>query len=146
MKIVGFAFKNNISSEVLQNLKLKRKHFVTSEHEAIKNFVNKLITEKPDYILGLGMYSKKDKNKLRIETHYSKDIKRYSISYFLSPGKNTKLTNGIGNSYCNHISLLIMESIKNKKLNSKYTFVHIPKTFQTNKAVLEIEEMLSKLE
>ncbi len=91
------------------------------------------------------MYNRTDKDNLRIETHYSVRKNKSQINYFLTPSKNTKLTNGIGNSYCNYASAQIMNLINIGKLKAKYTFLHIPKTFQVDKAINEIEEMLLKL-
>jgi len=145
MNIIAFAFRGNISSKILKKLNIKKKYVVSSNKKAINNLVRKLIEENPSYILGLGMYNRVDKDKLRIETHYSKDRNKFPINYFLTPSKSTKFANGIGNSYCNFISLQIMKAIKNKQLNSKYAFIHIPKTFQINEAVSEIESMLATL-
>ena len=143
MNIFAFAFKENISSEVLKKINIREKHFVRSNKKDIKDLMKKLAEKQPSYILGLGMYGGVDKNKLRIETHYSENGKKVPINYFLTPGRVTKLASGIGNSYCNTVSLSIMKVIKVGRLNSRYTFVHIPKSFQISKAVLEIEKMLT---
>jgi pyrrolidone-carboxylate peptidase len=120
--ILGFAFKENISA---------------------KTFIEKITNAQPKLILGLGMYSRRDKDKLRIETQCKIDDKSYAINYFLNPISRSKLAKGIGNSYCNYISAKIMEKINNGQLNSEYTFIHIPKSFSISEAVKEIGEMIS---
>src|SRR6185369_4529884 len=109
----------------------------------LDGFVEKLKTLQPKLILGLGMYSRKDKDKLRIETQCKIDDKSYAINHFLNPLSKSKLAKGIGNSYCNYISAKIMEKIKSKELDAQYTFIHIPKSFSVSEAVKEIEAMIS---
>jgi pyrrolidone-carboxylate peptidase len=140
--LIIFAFKGNISSSVLEKLNVENKFYIFSNNQKIEEFVTKIISLQPRYILGLGMYSRKDKDKLRIETQLNKEEERLPINYFLTPLANTKLAQGMGNSYCNFISRQLMEAINSKKLKSEYTFIHIPKSFQTEKAANEIEEML----
>lgn len=142
MKIIAFAFRGNISSKVLEKLDIDKKYYLKSDKKELEKFVEELIKINPKYILGLGMYSGRDKDKLRIETHYSENGKKFPINYFLTPGKNTKLASGIGNSYCNYISALIMKAINGGKLNSKYTFIHVPKSFEIESAVEEIGKMM----
>lgn len=145
MQFIAFSFKKNVSEQVLKGLKINDKYSIPSSVQGIDKFISELIIKKPKYILGLGMYNRIDKDKLRIETHYSAEKGKLPINYFLTPNKNSKLAKGIGNSYCNYISAQIMKLINQNKLKAHYTFIHIPKTFQVDKAAKEIEEMLSKL-
>lgn len=144
--IAGFAFKGNISSSMLKGLNLETKFYLPSENQEIEKFVLKLLDTKPKYILGMGMYSGVDRDKLRIESHFNLNGKRLKINNFLVPGKITKLASRIGNSYCNHVSAQIMDLINKNRLDTKYTFIHIPWTFLINDGVKEIEDMLLKLE
>ena len=145
VRLVAFAFKGNISSTVLKSLNLENKFYISSNYSEIEKFILKLIDMKPKYILGLGMYSRIDKNMLRIETQCSNENKKIPINYFLTPLGKTKLAQGIGNSYCNFVSVKIMQAINKQKLRTKYTFIHIPKSFPIDNAVTEIEAMLKNL-
>lgn len=142
MNLLVFAFQNNISETVLQKLDTPHKRSIASDNSHIRTFLSELIETNPQYILGLGMYSGRDRNKLRIETVCKDKGKSRYINYFLNPANHSKLAQGIGNSYCNLVSLLIMEAIDKGALTSKYTFIHIPKSFQSNLAVSEINKML----
>lgn len=144
--ITGFAFKGNISSSVLEKLDIKNKSHVLSNYKEIENFVARLVDLKPKYILGLGMYSRIDKDKLRIETQCTQNGKKLPINHYLNPEVKSKLAQGIGNSYCNFVSAKIMEAINDGKLNSRYTFIHISKSFGINNAVSEIKAMLKNLD
>lgn len=145
MKLLAFAFQDNISSSILQKLDIVNKFYLPSNNRKIENFVEELVKINPHYILGLGMYSGKDKDKLRIETLCLDENETRQINYFLTPHIQTKLAKGIGNSYCNFVSFQIMKEIENKKLNTKYTFIHIPRTFDIDEAIAEINQMLSEL-
>jgi pyrrolidone-carboxylate peptidase len=63
----------------------------------------------------------------------------------ISPGKYFKLSDGIGNSWCNLVSYRIMGLIENRELGSRYTFVHIPKGFEIQCAVEEINNLIEIL-
>lgn len=141
--IVGFGFKGNISAMVIKKLRLHSSFTVNSNYNDLDLFLQKLINMQPKLILGLGMYSRKDKDKLRVETLCKLDNKCYAINYFLQPLSKSKLANGIGKSYCNYISGRIMEKIMSQELNAQYTFIHIPKSFAVSEAVKEIEAMIS---
>ena len=145
MKIVAFGFEKNISEQVLKNLKTEEIHALKSDKSVIQCFVNNLFTDVPELVLGLGMYSGRDKDKLRIETSYNLGTEKFAINYFLEPSLHSKLSDGIGNSYCNFVSGLIMEKIKSDGLNTRYSFIHIPKSFDVDLAVSEIEGMLSSI-
>lgn len=55
-----------------------------------------------------------------------------------------KFTKAIGNSYCNLVSWKIMQLINFQKLNSHYTFLHIPKTMKPWIVSQEIDEALKE--
>jgi pyrrolidone-carboxylate peptidase len=142
MNIIGFAFRGNISSKALNELSIKTKFEIESDNKVIDLFIEEMFKLNPKYILGLGMYSGRDKDKLRIETQCIYENKILKINNFLNPSGKSKFANGIGNSYCNYVSGKIMNEIYSKKLETKYTFIHIPKSFDIKVATEEIEEIL----
>lgn len=101
-------------------------------------YLDMLMRDQPQYILGLGSYSGVDQEKIRIETLSSNQFRNGSvegnkyveveIKPFLLPTKIMKYANAIGNSYCNQTSWQIMKLINQGKLTSQYTFLHIPKS------------------
>ncbi len=50
----------------------------------------------------------------------------------------------MGNSYCNRVSYEIMKRIESGELKSRYTFLHIPKGFEVDEALVEVNCMLKK--
>lgn len=106
----------------------------------LDKYLDMLVHDQPPYILGLGSYSGVDQDKIRIETICSNqfhndlvDGDQYTeveIKPFLEPSATMKYAKAIGNSYCNQVSWKIMQLINNGKLNSQYTFLHIPKTMK----------------
>lgn len=119
----------------------------------IDHYLKMLIHDQPKYILGLGTYTGVDKDSIRIETisknQFRNDViendfpisKQIVITPFVKESENTKLASALGNSWCNLISYKIMRLIENKELNSKYTFLHIPSSYDFNKAVEIIDEV-----
>ncbi len=111
-----------------------------------------LMNDKPKYILGLGVYTGRDQDKIRIETKCTnqfrnnvieeKTIEEIDINYFLTPSISSKYATAIGNSYCNLVSWKIMRLIETKQLQSQYTFLHVPKSMKAMTAVKEIDQML----
>lgn len=119
----------------------------------IDHYLKMLIHDQPKYILGLGTYIGVDKDNIRIETvtknQFRNDVieddfpisKQIIINPFIKQSENTKLATALGNSWCNLISYKIMRLIENKELNSKYTFLHIPSSFNSNFAVDIIDRL-----
>ncbi|MBI4895750.1 MAG: hypothetical protein HY831_04635 [Candidatus Aenigmarchaeota archaeon] len=141
--ILGVAFKGNISESVLKGLDIENKYFLYSNKNSVKAFIKYLEKSRYDFILGLGQYSGVDNNKLRIELECTnkfrnntieKKFRKIRINNFLLT-ENFKLSKGIGNSYCNILSFLIMDMIEKNKMKTKYSFVHIPKYFDQKKAI-----------
>ena len=88
----------------------------------------------------MGIYSGVDQKTIKIETVTTNNL---PINYFLKPdGSDVKLASGSDNSLCNLISWKIMKLINKNLLNSRYTFLHIPKQLPSYKAVSLIEQML----
>ena len=121
----------------------------------IDHYLNLLLHDQPRFILGMGVYSGVDQEVLRIETVTTNQFRNSSIEsnidsseklvinpFVRSIGDSSKLASSLGNSWCNLISWKIMQLINQKKLNSQYTFLHIPRTYPLYKSKEIIEEML----
>ena len=140
MKIFVISFKGNVSEEVCNKLKSDVKHISlkSSERELVE-FIASNNLSMYDYIFGLGEYTGRDRDSIRVEKRCNTKFrnKKYrdnkiEINYdFDYKAKHIKLADGIGNSYCNLLSLLILQ----KNPSVQYSFLHIPKTFDANLAV-----------
>jgi len=151
-RIAAFAFsKHNISSKTLYRLEQ-----IDSCYQVFPNNINyyldRLLHEQLENVLGLGIYTGRDSDKIRIETKCSNRYRRgfidgdefteIDMSPYLHPLSNSKFAQGIGTSQCNLMSWKIMSLIREGKLKSGYTFLHIPKKFGVPRAVQEINRML----
>lgn len=150
--IAAFAFENNVSEKALEKLPLdQNRKKVLSGVGSIEQYINYLKAEEPKYILGLGEYSGKDKDKIRIETVCTNKFrnlpksKQLPINYFFEPTESFKLAYGIGNSYCNLVSFKIMSLIENHEIDAKYTFLHIPKNLNNIIASKQISQQLLRI-
>lgn len=155
MKILAFAFQNNISEQVLDQLPIETK-LVLGPNIAIDlgNLIQLIIVMKPDHILGLGSYSGRDKDKLRIELKctnkfrnaiYGEQIVELELPNFLKLVEDTKYARGIGNSWCNFVSYFLMKDLKESKSKAKYSFVHIPNTFEIKQSADRINKMIMNI-
>ncbi|GEM_PF-2300452 len=149
--LLAFAFKGNISEQVLSKLHISDSLYLHSTTESIALFLRKIQTIQSRFILGLGMYSGRDRDKLRMETICSNrfrnsilgnTVKYWKINYFLKPNADVKPASGIGNSYCNYISFQIGTLIQKQNLDLHYTFIHIPKNFDKEKAITTLRHLL----
>ncbi len=158
-----FGFAENISESVAISVANNKtiKHnildisILESDISKIDKYIETLTMGDPQYILGLGMYSGVDKNLIRIETRAKNKFRNgeidtglseiIQINPFLKPNKYAKYAYNMGNSYCNYISYKIAHLIENRQLNSQYTFLHIPKYYNTEVATSEIIQMLSTI-
>lgn len=150
--ICCFAFRNR-SHQVQQALNSAISKFVLTP-DTIEDYVAELIRAQPDYILGLGEYTGRDQEQLRIETIAKNQFRNQAITLnrplgqeckimqFLPLAKEVKIAKALGNSWCNLISWHIGKLIQEGKLKSQYTFLHIPKRFSVNRAAEIIEEMM----
>jgi pyrrolidone-carboxylate peptidase len=93
--------------------------------------------QQPKYIIGCGIYSGMDQSKIRIETRCSNQFRNrtpgteyevFEIKPFVKLNENMKYGYTMGNSWCNLVSFKIISLIKQQKLKSQYTFLHIPKS------------------
>ena len=100
-----------------------------------------LLHDQPAFVLGLGTYSGVDQEKIHIETVCTNKFRndyvvgtekqKIKLNSFLSISSQMKLTKAMCNSHCNLVSWRIMQLINRGELNSKYTFLHIPKNMKT---------------
>ena len=148
-KVYGFAMGN--TGRLLYQLKNVDCCYLIFPNN-INMYLDMLIHDQPPFILGLGSYSGVDQDNIRIETICSNQFRNNfiegdhytetEIKPFLKPTAFMKYTKAIGNSYCNLVSWKIMQLINQNKLNSHYTFLHIPKTMKYLIAGQEIDETL----
>jgi pyrrolidone-carboxylate peptidase len=127
-----FAFKGTVAEKVSRGLNFPDTYIIEGNKVAIAEFVDHLKAVNPDKILGLGSYSGRDQDQIRIETQCSNKfgnnilggkLEILPIRYWIQASADFKLAHGIGNSYCNLMSFLIT-----KNLDCEYTFLHIPAT------------------
>jgi len=151
MQIYGFAFGKNLSAFVLWRLKNIDCCYQIFPNN-LDRYLQMILHDQPEYILGLGVCSGVDQDKIRIETKCSNQFRNdfiegnkfeeTLISPYLKPSILTKYAEGIGNSYCNLVSWRIMQLILQKKLRSQYTFLHIPKSLGMTTLVKEIDSLI----
>jgi pyrrolidone-carboxylate peptidase len=147
MSLLVFCFRGTVAEEVAVGLASKDEVvLLDSTIEAIEDFVNKLDTLRPDRILGLGSYSGTGTSELRIETvcsnqfrNNTEDFHKVPIPFFLRSSVRLKLTNSIGNSWCNKVSYTIVT----RHPDIPYSFLHIPKIFPPEEAMRAIKEQLN---
>lgn len=149
MNVLIFGFDECVSKDVISRIQTQSiKIYIESNIEGINNFVLKTDFNNYDYVIGCGVYSGTDKKQIRIETKCSSQFRNNKdkletlpIIYFFKPNNDFKISTGIGNSWCNLVSYLILK----KSQNIKYTFLHIPKTFDYINAAEIIDRQLETL-
>ncbi len=92
--IYAFAFRNNIGEKVLDGLDIE-KRFKVGGVEEIKKMADSFVEEQPEYILGMGVWSGRDQDKIRIEQKCSNKfrndfvdeakLENYKFKPFLRP-------------------------------------------------------------
>jgi pyrrolidone-carboxylate peptidase len=123
---------------------------IESSKTAIEAVVKQLKDTKPTIIIGLGAYSGRDQDKLRIERACNLKWRNTALTQFpittiktvLHETNITKFSYHHGNSWCN---LLSVSCINRKELCNVYNFVHIPSTFHVELAAKEINRQLVSL-
>ena len=151
--IYGFAFIKNVSAYTLYRLKNVGCCYLLCGAASIDKYLEFLLHDQPEYILGLGQFFGSQQNQIRIETKCANNFKNRAINSqfgiketvrmvpFLKPQGLSVLSESIGNSYCNLVSWKIMELINKQKLKSKYTFIHIPKYMPVRLSTEEINQL-----
>lgn len=151
-EIACFWFGRNISTRVMYKLRNTHSSYQVFSNN-LDHYLWLLLHWQPNHILGLGMYSWRDQDALRIETHCSNQFRNeymhsqkkeaITLQPFLTPDNSLwKFANGMGNSLCNKTSYEIMQLIRTWELHSQYTFIHIPMSFSCSVAAREIDTAL----
>lgn len=149
-----FAFKGTIAERVLSTMNLASAYFLDSNIDALDALVLRTSREAPAFVIGMGQYTGRDNDRLRIETMCSNQFRNGHIGGtrqelrmhdFLLPGPSSKVATGIGNSWCNAISFQMISMIRIHKLTTRYAFIHIPKAFPVKDAVLELLSMIESI-
>jgi pyrrolidone-carboxylate peptidase len=149
-----FGFSGNISEKIASDLEIPgSQKFIIKDSSSIAVLLDTLQSIHPKYILGLGEYSGRGQDNIRIETVCRNKFRNnvisenesseFSIQSFLHPNESMQLANGIGNSYCNLVSYKIMQL--KEHIPFEYTFLHVPKAFNTQKATRTITNQLLRL-
>lgn len=105
-------------------------------------YCEKLRISNPKYILGLGIYSGRDKRYIWNEQFCNYNGNSIKITPFIPETEIIKNNNHIGKGYCNLISVKIMTMIERGDITSKFSFLHIPKNFNLESASTEIDTIL----
>lgn len=154
MSLYAFGFsKNNITTYILYNLNSPDMVYQIFPNN-IEHFLKIVRYEKPTHLLGIGVYTGVDSESMRIENTCKNQFRNeqidkklpknfnFSINYFIEPGGCFKLATAMGNSYCNLVSYKIMNLINKENLVTRFTFLHIPKTFNKQLAVEQISSRI----
>lgn len=153
--VYGFAFTdNNASTKTLYKLNSVDHRYILWGNN-IEHYLDLLLHDQPESILGLGVYSGIDQDQIRIETQVTNKFRNDPIdpkltisemiplNPYLKPIDGSKFTSGLGNSWCNLVSWKIVNLINQKLLKSRYTFLHIPNKFPVQQSAMIIEGMLN---
>lgn len=141
------AFNNTIASKALSHLSQFQTYTIESDFSSLADFVKTSSTLDVQYIIGLGQYSGRNRDMLRIETRCNKNFRnnqieksdKLQLDNILTLTDKSKLATGLGNSWCNLMSVMMLN---NTKRNYLYAFIHIPKNFNAKVAAKEILGML----
>lgn len=147
MRLLIFAFRGTIAESVARALPFPADVVVLDSTEAaIDTFVQDTPFASYSHVLGLGVYSGRDQDRLRTETactsqfrNQKETLRTLAIPYFLRPDDSAKLAAGMGNSWCNLVSYRLLTLYP----DLLYTFLHIPKTFAVERACAVVGEHLS---
>lgn len=139
-KALIICFKGNVSEKFAELFRdCCDIYAIESSERAIEKIFDEVDFSKYEYVIGVGQYSGRDQDKIRIERTCSSQFrnknrgaKRIKIPYFLSENEYMKLSDGIGNSYCN----LLSYEIVTKFPEIKFTFLHISKHISIKKLML----------
>lgn len=151
--LYGFAFAG-LPAKILYSLKAPEMCYIVYPNN-IDHYLKMLIHDQPTYIFGMGTYSGVDQDAIRIETvtknQFHNDTieeqfpksKTLLLQPFVKEIYQTKFASALGNSWCNLVSWKIARQIEKDELQSKYTFLHIPKSFSFKNSVEIIETMIN---
>lgn len=152
--IFGFAFKNK-SASILNELPHIDMKWIMFKNN-FTYFLQKIKEEKPEYIVGIGLWSGGGSN-LRIETvcknkfrnrpinHLVSSDHQYLIKPIFKTNEHLVYGKGMGTSWCNYFSYQIMEFLTSSKLSCRYAFIHIPKKQKKEIVVKKILTLVVQL-
>jgi pyrrolidone-carboxylate peptidase len=157
MRVYGFAFtRRNISCQTLYSVEGFTHRTLLWGEVSIDRYVQKLLLDQPEYILGMGIYGGRDREHIRIETTCFNKFRRkeimpgapeqFEIPYFVKPTEISIIAKSIGNSWCNLVSWKITEQIMRGDLKSKFTFLHLPKRMDLNLTTTEVNSIFVQLD
>jgi len=141
-------FRGTIAEKVAKAITIPADIYrIESNKDSIESIVEQLKDRQSTIIVGLGSYSGRDIEKLRIERLCNRKWRNSELSQYpvidittvLHETNLSKFTFAHGNSWCNFLSLLLINS---PELREKYNFIHIPQSFQVERAAAEIDRQL----
>ena len=147
MNTLIFGFEGTITEKVARFLSdIADIKIIKSSETDILSFISQTDFSRYERVIGMGMYSGRDKDRVRIETECSskfrnkkENLTRLPIPYFIYENDIFKLAKGIGNSWCNLVSFRL---IKTQKV-ANYTFLHVPRTMSVTKVANAVRTVLS---
>ncbi len=137
MKTLIFGFENTVTEKVARQLSdIADIEVIKSNTADIERFITQTDLFHYERVIGMGTYSGRDKDHVRIETECSsqfrnnkENLTRLPIPYFIDENNTFRLAKGIGNSWCNLVSFHLVKSLN----VAKYTFLHVPHTMPVTK-------------
>ena len=157
MKTLLYTFQNqnNITFKILRLKEFdKYDRYFISGLESTKQLMHKFIRDKYKYVIGFGDFSKRVK-RIRIETKF---INRYGKSKIILNAHEyynatlnlpikplTYKSNATSNGPCNRSAFLLSHNTKINNINAKINFIHIPSSFNINKAKMIILSWIKEL-
>jgi pyrrolidone-carboxylate peptidase len=149
--ICGFAFPRNASTRVMYALNRFDYCYVLWPNN-LDQLVKRLLRDQPEHILGMGIWSGRDQDKVRIETRCTNifrrgfiegnSLRKLKLKPFLKPDQGSKYGTGMGFSYCNRASWRVAREIEKGQLNSEFCFLHLPRMMKDEQLVAEVINLL----
>ncbi len=157
MKILLYTFYNwnNLTYKILRSKEFNkyRKLYITGRN-GVNRLVKNFIKNKYDLVLGFGDFNKRAK-RIRIETRF---INKYGIRKIVNNAPEfyratlklllktqTYRSDKISNGPCNRSAFLLIHNAKVNNISTKISFVHIPSSFDIDKAKYIVLSWLNEL-
>lgn len=144
--VLIIAFKATIAETVADRIKAQERIIINSSESGIKYALQEIKDLSPAKVLGMGVYSRKDTDMIRLELKCSSRFRnngnnsKINIKSWLNDSKGIKSASGMGNSWCNKLSWEITNSFP----DTPYSFLHIPKSFSSIQASDYIQEAIEE--
>lgn len=139
------SFRENLSKDIGGRIDGTEHISIESSLSGINSALAEISHAKPGCVIALGMYSGKDRDKLRLETQCSSRFRntgnnnKTSINNWLSSSE-FRVASGLGNSWCNKLCW----EVTNKFADLPLSFVHAPKGFDVDEAAKIINAAAEK--